>query len=627
MKQKLTLVLMLIPIVIMSTFILAGCNNNNDNNGDNGNNGHGHEFNAVDSFNTAFIHNIAANLQGATALGVVLTEQYNELTSDAFVAIHQIQFNSPIQLFNNDQGENNNNQNGNRRRRSYLVRQNEDEQGQDYDSDRPLIEKVEFTVSAPNILIGDNEYEYEQVITQQQMPAQINRAIVSRGFTFIQFVPLVENSGYFEVDGEQVRVELRPQSALPGGSFDRGAYYTNPLSASFIIENETGEIFPIPQDVVIQEVRQLGFLQVNNRVHDFALIDGEIIIEDQAPLVVQTESALRDWAGRVFMRTGNFTGNWGYGWPGPEGDGPTGPALIRAHCPIRGLSTSMVYIGPAPTLNNRNIIYYEIGSGGNTFTIHSGYILSDQGVVVSVEYYQTGMKDEYGNFITRLNARIRNTYFCYYTNTQLIGYTGNYLTFYNYYSLGDLYGTGLIVNRISTTDGGMFGNRIEHEGAFGENIISGNLRINSLQNSRASVRQIDYNHDLYLTLGIIEPDGTLSWGDRPFGYIGYAHRARYFHNRLYLRIKYLYDNEYRYRFTFLGQCINGGRWGVRHKHGIRFSIGTIEIEYLRFVVGSGTDREVFKLYYDEEYGWKFLPSYYIIPEYEYDDRRITLQAL
>ena len=124
------------------------------------------------------------------------------------------------------------------------------------------LDAMTFTVSnqeSVTFVNADGEEVTKTEITQEEIPAQVNRAIVVRGFTFIQFVPLVESTGRFYVgDGQWEWVTLRPE----GGEieFDKGPYYTNALSASFVIYNDSGEIFPIPQGVRIDEIDAIGGL-------------------------------------------------------------------------------------------------------------------------------------------------------------------------------------------------------------------------------------------------------------------------------------------------------------------------------------------------------------------------------
>jgi|GEM_PF-4025699 len=253
MKTKLIIILTLISALVISLIGLTACNGNgnqpcpicnqypsicepSDNN-----------QNAIINFNTNFVTSLVADLSQATTIGVLTRQQYHKLIaqSQTFVSASPLnnnqngQGNQNNQGSQNNQGGNNNNQGNN----SYLIIE--------HGGDRPLIERVVFTVNTSSIVVGENEYDYEEIITQQQMPAQINRAIVSRGFTFIQFVPLVEQSGYFNVNGEYIRVNLRPEGTVMGEEFDKGPFYSNPLSSSFIIENYTGEIFPIPEDIEI----------------------------------------------------------------------------------------------------------------------------------------------------------------------------------------------------------------------------------------------------------------------------------------------------------------------------------------------------------------------------------------
>jgi len=192
------------------------------------------ELDPLNNFNVDFITDMRVSFVGALGIGIVNQSQLENHT-DIEVATT---------------------------RNSWLVQQTNSTELVYFESD----DEVEF------VDIDGNEVE-ETVIDQEQIPAQINRMTISRGFTFIQFIPLVQNSGYYYYVGEgygffdnreeayaagggsyeRIRVNLRPDNADVNG-FDYGPFYTNSLSSSFIIDNTSGYIYAIEHDVVIDGV-------------------------------------------------------------------------------------------------------------------------------------------------------------------------------------------------------------------------------------------------------------------------------------------------------------------------------------------------------------------------------------
>ena len=129
-------------------------------------------------------------------------------------------------------------------------------------------------------------------MTQDEIPAQVNRLYVYNNYTFIQFVPTVTSfsitqprPGYNGSDPMggggiiqgpiysdppiQVGVEdLRPSEDclyIQGDyySYDAGPYYNNEYHQSFIIENTTGNIYSLGEDVYIRSISS-GLLKIND---------------------------------------------------------------------------------------------------------------------------------------------------------------------------------------------------------------------------------------------------------------------------------------------------------------------------------------------------------------------------
>ena len=159
--------------------------------------------------------------------------------------------------------------------RNYLYSTNESYELGNVEYDEKGITRVTFK---KNSEVTEDVYDNngklidsERKITQEELDSQINKIYTTKEFTFIQFVPMVEKSGWYSyqtADGKWngEYVYLRPEGmtydeqgvadfdkGIPTGNefqtgYDRSfplSYYTSPLSASFVIDNATGYIYKI----------------------------------------------------------------------------------------------------------------------------------------------------------------------------------------------------------------------------------------------------------------------------------------------------------------------------------------------------------------------------------------------
>lgn len=139
------------------------------------------------------------------------------------------------------------------------------------------IEKVTFTKnesvtedvydSAGNIISSNTE------LTQEEIPGQINKLYVFENYTFLQFVPVLLNSGYYDYydnngNLQSEYIEMRPNTLtydINGvAEFDKGNYYSSALSQSFVIDNNTGYIYKI-ENFVIENITDTGIITQKNK--------------------------------------------------------------------------------------------------------------------------------------------------------------------------------------------------------------------------------------------------------------------------------------------------------------------------------------------------------------------------
>jgi len=103
-----------------------------------------------------------------------------------------------------------------------------------------------------------------ETITQEEIPAQVNKLYVFDTFTFIQFVP-VDTTNIFDV-----RAHVGFGKPDQDGYFwyDKRDYYNDDYHQSFIIDNLTGNIYSLGDQVRIQEL-QNGLLVLKGDTYHY----------------------------------------------------------------------------------------------------------------------------------------------------------------------------------------------------------------------------------------------------------------------------------------------------------------------------------------------------------------------
>jgi hypothetical protein len=136
------------------------------------------------------------------------------------------------------------------------------------------ISKVTFS---KNTTVTENVYDADgnlidetATVTQDEIPAQINKIYVTDGYTFIQFIPL----DYYSPRPADDAVNMTKDS---DGIFDydKTDYYDDQSHKSFIIDNKTGFIYKI-ENIHIQKINN-GLVLAN----DGLLYDWRITTNDE----------------------------------------------------------------------------------------------------------------------------------------------------------------------------------------------------------------------------------------------------------------------------------------------------------------------------------------------------------
>jgi len=186
------------------------------------------------------------------------------------------------------------------------------------------LQKVSFTVTTgASVELGKKTIGQGDEITQDELPAEINRAMSSRGFTFVQFVPIIPSGREYDYlrgtypylkgmvnlrNSEYNRQYLKAENDLPC-EFDRGPYKTDEYHASFIIENESGNIYPIPKNYQITDANG-GMIYASANLGEgkngpfnwFINDDDELVLEPLFvnPMIV-VYAAFKDAFGSIFV--------------------------------------------------------------------------------------------------------------------------------------------------------------------------------------------------------------------------------------------------------------------------------------------------------------------------------------
>jgi hypothetical protein len=112
----------------------------------------------------------------------------------------------------------------------------------------------------------------DRSVTQDEIPAQVNKLYVYNSYTFIQFVPVDTQYSYFDSYLEQYVSgsipDIRPDDlGKPDRTgyynYDKFNYYNDDFHQSFVIENSTGNIYSLEDTVYIDNIHN-GLLKIKD---------------------------------------------------------------------------------------------------------------------------------------------------------------------------------------------------------------------------------------------------------------------------------------------------------------------------------------------------------------------------
>ena len=149
-----------------------------------------------------------------------------------------------------------------------------------------------------------------QVINQDDMSVQANKIFVAGEYTFIQFVPVVDESGtyYYKDSDNSVKsenIDIRPDSltydANGIASFDKGNYYSSVFTKSYAINNKTGSIFGI-NNFNIQGFKDGLIIGNDGNYYSAREVENNLLFEDVLPNKdIQINNVIKDKYGWIFV--------------------------------------------------------------------------------------------------------------------------------------------------------------------------------------------------------------------------------------------------------------------------------------------------------------------------------------
>ena len=139
-----------------------------------------------------------------------------------------------------------------------------------------LIDGIEYRVNYRGIGV-------ETTITQDDINGEIDKLCVMNGYTFISFVPV--GTSKRPANTQDIEKDVNGYIA-----YDTENYCSNNARQSFVIDNDTGYVYPI-KDVIIQKLHK-NLLYINNTVYDYSLVNDNLMF---FPLVTNSTIQITDY--------------------------------------------------------------------------------------------------------------------------------------------------------------------------------------------------------------------------------------------------------------------------------------------------------------------------------------------
>ena len=199
-------ILLLILMFLLTSPILVACKPNNNNNNTNNNSSNNANNNPqATSINISYIKDLTMDIGSSTAFGIkkVTVNQTAPIVANSCgVSLLSATLASNDEIIE----------------KNYLYSTTETYENGDVEYNENSITKVTFK---KNVLIEEDIFDSQgnlidsnKTVTQEEIPAQINKLYVNEKYIFMQFVALVKGSGnYNYYDNDELKteyIELRP---------------------------------------------------------------------------------------------------------------------------------------------------------------------------------------------------------------------------------------------------------------------------------------------------------------------------------------------------------------------------------------------------------------------------------
>lgn len=260
------------------------------------------------SLNIDYVKDLAIDVNNATAFGIKKATVKNSVSSQANLFSNTFLNATPVAAAENVFEKN------------YLYSTTEVYENGNVEYNENTITKVTFKKST---IVDENVYDSQgnlidsnRTITQEEIPAQINKLHVNSDYMFMQFVALVNKSGdYHYYEGDQLKweyVDLRPDELVYDengiSEYDLTNYYSSALSQSFVVDLKNGFIYKI-SDINILKICDENVVQdVNGNFYKMTInANNELTFTDIMPNKdVSINNVVTDKYGYIFVANSNI---------------------------------------------------------------------------------------------------------------------------------------------------------------------------------------------------------------------------------------------------------------------------------------------------------------------------------
>ena len=197
------------------------------------------------AINISYMKNLSIDVSGSKAFGIK-KDIIKDSSAASATSLNVSFLNAKVVSASSDKGEKN-----------YLYSTTEYYKNGQVEYNDNTISKVKFKKNPSvqeDVFDSDgNLIDSNKEISQEEIPAQINKLYVNQRYMFMQFVAIVSKSGDYRYnhndEAKSEYIELRPDKLIYDengiSEFDMKNYYSSDLSQSFVIDMSNGNIYKI----------------------------------------------------------------------------------------------------------------------------------------------------------------------------------------------------------------------------------------------------------------------------------------------------------------------------------------------------------------------------------------------